>query len=126
MQAEGFQDTDPIERPELNARPQHDQRRHDERTGDVAQPPGERDGRELGEFRRTGQNETADAGGGADHGAGPEAKQCEFRNVLGAVEGAVEGKRQLHDPEVGGEMPAGFGRLFDQEGTDFGGELRKL
>ena len=46
--------------------------------------------------------------------------------VLRAVEGAVEGKRQLHDPEVGGEMPAGFGRLFDQEGTDFGGELRKL
>src|SRR5207245_2736224 len=46
--------------------------------------------------------------------------------VLGAVERAVEGKRQLHDPEVGGEMPAGFGRLFDEEGTDLGGELRKL
>src|SRR5712691_6322138 len=46
--------------------------------------------------------------------------------VLRAFENTMERECQLDDPEVWREMPAGLGRLFDQEGAYFGGKFHEL
>ncbi|BCI81957.1 hypothetical protein MTY66_35820 [Mycolicibacterium sp. TY66] len=42
------------------------------------------------------------------------------------IEDAVQGERQLHDAQVGAQMPAGGGHLVHQEFPDLGGKFRQL
>ena len=99
----------------VRLRPQHDHRRHHQRAGGIAQPPGDPD---RGEIRPSGETRHAQrhhADGGADDGRRPDADESEFRHPRRAREG-LAAARPAFDQKAADHA---FQRIA--EGDDGGG-----
>ena len=75
-----------IKRPIPGRHPQDNHRRNDQRASDIAEPPCERDGREVRELGGSSKDQAADPEGGTDDSPRPKTKQSEFRNGARGIE----------------------------------------
>ena len=50
----------------------------------------------------------------------------EHQPVPAGIEYPVDGHRQLHRTQIGGQMAAGFGNILHKEAPDLPAQLRKL